>query len=153
MNYSHKLSMRAKINGEVLNGKNYGGDKELVSAYTVLGKVKGELREVVVVRCYMGRSRNAGTVYASVWVHGDKHCAGHGSAGGYGYHKESAAIGSAISDAGIELYGSPCQNGAEKVDFKQRAHIDGCGNSAAREAMLAVARAAGARGALFVVSH
>lgn len=56
----------------------------------------------------MGRSRNASTVYASIWVHANGHyLAGHGNAGGYGYHKESAAFQDAITSAGIQLVGSP----------------------------------------------
>ena len=92
----------------VSNGHNYGGEKEMVSAFSIIGKIDGKLQAVVTARCYMGRSKNSSTVYASVWAHGTGVCiAGHGSAGGYGYHKESAAIGSAISSAGVELYGSP----------------------------------------------
>ena len=101
--------MKAIIkNKEVSNGRNYGGEKELVSAYSIIGTIKGELREVVTVRAYMSRSRSASSVYASIWIHANGyHLAGHGSAGGYGYHKKSAALQSAINSAGIELVGSP----------------------------------------------
>jgi hypothetical protein len=101
--------MRALIeNKAVSNGRNYGGEKELICAYTVLGKIDGEMREVVTARAYMGRSRSASTVYASIWIHANGyHLAGHGSAGGYGYHKESAAFADAIRSAGIQLIGSP----------------------------------------------
>jgi hypothetical protein len=99
--------MKAIIKNQVSNAVNYGGQKELVSTWNVIGKIKGELKTVVTARCYMGRSRSASTVYASVWIHGDDiYTSGHGSAGGYGYHKESAAIDDAITSAGIELYGS-----------------------------------------------
>lgn len=163
--------MKAIIQTQNQNGRNYGNEKELVGAYSVMGKINGELREVVVARAYMGRSRSASTVYASIWVHGaDIHAAGHGSAGGYGYHKESAAFAEAITSAGIELYGSPYSpsrwNYEEKREYtakelaamarkaaKQRAHIGGVGDSAMRSAFEAIARAAGAKGKLVIVSH
>ena len=54
------------------------------------------------------------------------YCSGHGKAGGYGYHKESAALQEAIESAGIKL----------------RSPIDGAGDSAVRGAMEAINRAA-----------
>lgn len=101
------------------NAYNYSRDKEMVSAYSVIGKVNGELREVVTARAYMGRSSSASTVYVSLWVHGAIHASGKGSAGGYGYHKESQALANAIESAGIELYGSQYANdkGMEWRDY------------------------------------
>lgn len=99
--------MKAKLlKPDQSEGRNYGGDKELINAISVVGTYKGTLREVVTVRCYKGRSSSA-TVYASIWARGSLQCSGHGSAGGYGYHKESAAIAYAITSAGIGLFGSP----------------------------------------------
>lgn len=190
--------MKAKITkpGQS-NGYNYGRDKELTAAYSIIGKVNGELREVVVARCYMGRSSSASVVYCSLWVHaGELHCSGKGSAGGYGYHKPSAALQDAISSAGVELYGSPYadDNGMHYVDVsnpewsadeyarleagedfeafrnykwrvpqhirklvkdtgKNRCHIGGCGDQAMLSALMAIARAVGARGKLLMVSH
>ena len=158
--------MKAKIIEQVHKAKNYGGEKETVSKYVVLAKTAqcNELREIVDCRVYMGRSRNSSTVYASIWVHAaDFYTSGTGTAGGYGYHKESAAIQSAITSAGIELYGdvcgSDCQwNYEEKRENtpreiaaikrrldKRRAHIGGVVDSAIRSALEAIARAAGAR--------
>ena len=164
--------MKAIITKQISNARNYGGDKETITKYVVLSKINGELREVVDARCYMGRSAAASKVYASVWVHGDGvHTSGTGSAGGYGYHKPSAAIASAISSAGIELYGSPYANevntwlhdeqrsmtpkeitARRRAQNKQRAHIGGCGDASVRAALLAIAKAAGARGKLIIVS-
>ena len=151
-----------KTNG-LCNGKNHAVEKELVSAYSVIGKINGELREVVVARAYMGRSRNASTVYASIWVHGgDIYCSGHGRAGGHGYHKESAAFDSAIRSADIELYGDPSGGyyddtpegrKAKREDAKKRCRIHGVGSDAMRLAFEAIARAAGAKGKLLFVSH
>lgn len=155
----------------VMNGHNYGNEKELVGAYTVIGKIGGEVREIVTARSYMGRSRSASVVYCSLWVSGaaSLHVAAHGSAGGYGYHKESAALQDAISSAGIELYGSTYSNhynydekraytakelaAIARKEQKKRAHIGGVGSDAMRQALEAIARAAGARGKLIYVSH
>lgn len=143
--------MKAKIEKQVSNARNYANEKETVSNFIVLGKINGETREVVNARCYMGRSRSASTVYASVWVLGDGiSTSGKGTAGGYGYHKESAAISDAISDAGITLWGSPYAG--ETGDQKRRAHIGGCGSESIRAALEAIAKAAGARGKLIYVS-
>lgn len=165
--------LKAKIVKPADNGKNYAYAKETVSTYNVVGRMGGDLRTVLTCRAYMGRSRTASTVYASLWVHGPKHTAGHGSAGGYGYHKESAAIQEAITRAGIELYGSPycspyfnrwnyAENRAfsdqelkaqEKTALKPRAYIHGVGDSAIEAALLAIAKAAGATGRLVFVKN
>lgn len=164
--------MRAVITKPVSNAYNYSRDKELVGAYSIMGKINGELREVVTARAYMGRSRSASTVYASILVHGataEQSTSGKGSAG-YGYHKESAAFGDAISSACIELYGdvygppryhetenrllTPAEvRAAVRKKNNRRAHIGGVGDSAMRAAFEAIARAAGARGKLVFVSH
>jgi len=139
--------MKATITNPKENGKNYGDSKETMDRYTVVAYHKGEFYNVVTCRTYMGRSSSASVVYASIWVHRphrsgkEIHCAGHGSAGGYGYHKGSAAIGSAISDAGIELYGSPYSQ--DKQDYRKRAHIGGVGDTAIESALLAIGRALG----------
>lgn len=120
--------MRATIIREQENGRNYSGEysgeKALHSAYIA---VSGN-RQPVVVKVWRPWSRNGSTIYASIWVY-DKasgtHTAGHGKAGGYGYHKPSAAVGAAIAAAGIKL---------DK-------DIDGRGDSAIEEAVVAIGRA------------
>lgn len=55
-------------------------------------------------RIYMGASANASTVYCSVWINPrkrDTQTRGYGSAGGYGYHKESQALHDALCAAGF----------------------------------------------------
>jgi hypothetical protein len=125
------MEITAKIGNRESNGKNLYGKKEQVSAWIAVDLspgVKDYRREVVTVRCYMGRSRNASRVYASIWVHhGDDTTSGHGYADGYGYHKESAAVDEAIRSAGIEL----------------SRFIDGVGDSAIESAVKAIALAAG----------
>jgi hypothetical protein len=189
--------MRAQlIKPDQTNGYNYSRNKEMVSAYSVIGKINGELREVVTFREYMGRSASASVVYGSLWVHGAFHCSGKGSAGGYGYHKGSAALQDAITSAGLQLIGSPYadENGKHYVDVpnpafnaaelarleavedwdavknykwcvpatlrklvkdtgKNVCHIDGCGSESMRSALLAIAKLAGARGKLLIVTH
>lgn len=86
--------------------------------------------EPVETRLWMGRSSSASVVYCSIWVRsrdGKRYLSGRGSAGGYGYHKQSAALDDAIRSAGIRLAGS----------------IGGCGEQAMEHALLAIAKAAG----------
>lgn len=118
------------------NGKNHSGKRELTSAYSVVVDKGTELTELIVVRCWMGRSSSAMTVYATIWIHGENYASGTGSAGGGGYHKESAAIGEAITSAGIQL--------------KHR--IDGVGDSAIRDALEAITKHFGYH-KFVIVSH
>jgi len=118
----------------VQNGKNYGGDKEMTDTFNLVVYSKGELFTAVTLRLYMGRSRSASVVYASLWCNGGNFTAGHGSAGGYGYCKRSAAAGDAIRNAGIRLEQS----------------ISGVGIGAVHEALKAIGRAMGYRKSIIV---
>jgi hypothetical protein len=140
------------------NAKNYSQEKEIISRYLVIDK-KTE-RVIVDCRCYMGRSSNSSQVYASVWINSIKplcddaegfatYTSGCGTAGGYGYHKESAAIGDAISSAGFTLFGS-ASGYDNKPDFKRICHIAGVGDSAIKAALLAIAYACGSKDVIFV---
>lgn len=160
--------LKAKLVKPAYNAKNYGEEKEVVDNWNVIGKVKGELKTIVTCRAYMGRSSSASVVYASIWIHGLE-TSGTGSAGGYGYHKTSAAVNDAIRSAGVELYGdvyagSNQYNYEEKRAYtteelktrdkaaqKKRAYIGGVGDSAIEEALLAIAKLAGGRGKLLIV--
>ena len=156
--------MKAKFTNKAENARNMSPEKETVSKYVVIGKVNGQSREIVDCRVYMSRSNKASNVYASIWINGaDIYITGRGTGGGYGYHKESAAIGSAISSAGVELFGdvydmSHRWNHAEKREntpaeiasikrknAKRRAYIGGVGDSAIKSALLAIAKAAGGK--------
>lgn len=60
-------------------------------------------REIVTARFY-----RPGTVaYCCVWIRATRYGVGdgrgYGKAGGYGYHKESAALAEALSDAGVKV--------------------------------------------------
>lgn len=100
--------------------------RERIQSMAVIAWDGQRFREPVRARLYMSKSRDASKVYASLWVGGnlERHAAGH--AGGYGYHKASAALDAAISNAGIGLSES----------------INGRGESAMREALLTIGRAA-----------
>jgi hypothetical protein len=115
----------------ISNAKNHGRDKETVGIRSLVVLSKGELKEVVDVRFYMGRSNSASKVFCSIWCNNSKQSlSGTGSAGGGGYHKESAAFSDAVSSAGIELSVS----------------VDGVGDRAIDDAMKAIAKALGYRG-------
>ena len=124
--------MKATIKELANNGKNYGHKKELVQTFNV---ITDTLKEIITVRCYMGRSASASVVYASLWITApDYHGSGTGKAGGYGYHKISAAIGDAIASAGIAL----------------DTDISGVGNSAILDALTAISNALGFERVLIV---
>lgn len=79
----------------------------------------------------------ASVAYACIWISSTSktpYARGTGKAGGYGYHKESAALADAIDDAGIRLSHS----------------ISGHGHSAMRDACEAIARAVSGKRRLIV---
>jgi hypothetical protein len=151
--------MKAKLTTENNNGRNYNNDKEQISSYSVIVRHKGLIESfnpsgmctIITARCYMGRSASASTVYASVWINSPAngtrpsfHTAGTGQAGGYGYHKESAAIATALTSAGVELYGDNYRFKAPKDNAStKRAHIGGCGDGAVEAALRAIVQALG----------
>lgn len=133
---------------------NYAGDKEVTDSWELVTLHKGGLRSAVSVRCYMGHSRTASTVYASVWIKcaDGTWCSGRGSAGGYGYCKRSAAIREALRAAGVTMFGYPYgRNETDPIDMKKPFHMDGTGLSALDRILVSVARAAGYRGKMILV--
>ena len=122
------------------NGKNLSRQKEMVSAMSAVAVINGKMREVVVARWYMARkSDGASPVYASIWTYGAGFdISGHGRATGYGYHKASAALSTALDSAGIVL--------SER--------IDGLGDGASQRALEAIARAiAGDAADILIINH
>lgn len=106
-----------------LSGERYGHDKRLANS-------------AVELRLYGTGNQN----FACLWVNHSKaeiHTQGSGRAGGYGYHRPSAAAQEAIGNAGFDLDES----------------ISGVGDSAIEEAMVAVAKAAGLKNFILVRSH
>ncbi len=124
--------MKATIGKQVSNAVNYGDKKELIKTFNA---ITDELKEIITVRCYSGRSASASTVYAAIWVNcGSIYTSGKGKSGGYGYHKASAAVADAISSAGITL----------------DTNISGVGDGAIKEALEAIANALGFERVLIV---
>lgn len=151
--------MKAIIKSNVSNAVNYSRDKETVNSMTVYGTNEhGDIVSLVDARFYMSRSASASVVYCALWVHSfDVRTSGKGRAGGGGYHKESSALASAITDASIELWGSPYSlqtyNYDENRSFtaqelraqarkanKEKCHFGGCGDSSSRTALMAIAK-------------
>jgi hypothetical protein len=93
-----------------------------VSVISLAGKPWGcgRLDPEITLRLYGTGNKN----FACLWISGQDR-RGSGSAGGYGYHRPSAAAQEAINNAGISL----------------SLPIDGRGEEAIREALLAIARA------------
>lgn len=119
--------------GSFENAENYGDRKETIGTTSLVVRVENALQEAATVRFYMGRSNKASVVYCAAWfrppVGGADYGwrSGKGSAGGYGYHKQSAAFAEAVESAGINL----------ALD------VSGRGTSAIREALIAIACAQG----------
>lgn len=83
-----------------------------------------KIKELVDARIYGTQARN----YACVWIKRDgAWTAGSGYAGGYGYHRPSAALEVALEKAGVTL----------------SSQIGGVGDDAMKEALYAVAEAMG----------
>jgi hypothetical protein len=99
------------------------------------------LSKAVELRLYGTGNTNT----ACLWIRGGDnfYTQGSGRAGGYGYHRPSAAAGEAIRNAGFELLtneGKPCD-------------IGGVGESAIEEALCAIADALGLTDYALVRSH
>lgn len=95
-------------------------NQALIEEYAVFAPRADGIALLVTCRLYMSTARDASRVTAIIWV-GGAH--GSGWAGGYGYHKQSAAVSAAIASAGFEL----------------DQDIAGRGDSAISEALCAVA--------------
>ena len=122
--------MNAKLTKtDVSNARNMGDKKETIKTMALITCKAGEFSEPITVRWYMSRSGDgASPVYCSLWVHHEPcYVSGRGKAGGYGYHKASAAFQDACDSAGIEL-SQP---------------VDGCGDSLVKYAILAIGEALG----------
>lgn len=120
----------------VENGRNYGDTKETIGrlqcvAYDPEGMTYGDhFVTVVDARFYMGRSSQSSVIYCSVWVRardGSRCWSGHGSAGGGGYHKQSAALQDALGSAGIGLALEIHGRGERAMEDALRAIAEACG--------------------------
>lgn len=111
------------FNGRMLDTAQKAG---MLYALLAVAVVDGSIRTLATVRIY--RSSTGARNYCGLWLHaGAHHAAAMGKAGGYGYHRPSAALSDALDKAGISLDTS----------------IGGAGESAMRDALRAVCAAAG----------
>jgi len=113
------------------NTYSYRREKNFDSQISVIDLDEG--KEIACVRFY----RPDEVVYCVVWIDSDKPARGCGKAGGCGYHKHSAALGEALSRAGVTL--------SEPIDWR--------GDSAMDEALIALARHMGVTRPLVVRAH
>ena len=81
----------------------------------------------IIMKCYYNESSN--TIDLTL-KHDDFYHRVVGKATGYGYHRESAALQDALDNLNVTLF---------DVDAKQQ-FIDGCGDYAMRNALLAIAK-------------
>lgn len=112
--------------------------KELVRTINVAVIDNGEIAVPVTAKFYMGRSREALTVYCNLWASdhsGERRTSGYGAAGGGGYHKESASLAAAIRSAGILL----------------DENINGVGETAMTDALTAIVRELGYTGNIRII--
>jgi len=115
-------NMTATINGASKNNIAANRkEKHFTAQYSI---VTSDYSQPVILRLYGTQSTN----YACLWVnYKEVHISGGGKAGGYGYHRASAAAQVAINNAGIVL----------------SQDIDGRGEGAIQDALKAIARALG----------
>lgn len=111
--------------------RNYDGEKETHNVMHVIAATRDGMRQIITCRFYSARSRGSSVHYCSVWFTGkaSRYGSGTGKAGGWGYHKDSAALDAALRAAGVTL-GHP---------------IAGVGPSAMRGTLRALAAALGYR--------
>lgn len=139
------MSLKANISAMRETSKDMPRKDSLDKEIAIIDPATG--RAIVTARIYMPNS----VAYCALWISAPNACArGAGKAGGYGYHKASAALQDAITDAGITLQGDVY--GCERTN--KRATINGVGDSAMLEALEAIARAVtGKRRFIVHVAH
>lgn len=132
------MTMHATVKTQESNAKYALDRKELVRTINVAVIESGKIVVPITAKFYMGRSRDAMTVYCNLWASdqsGERRTSGYGAAGGGGYHKESAALGDAIRSAGISL----------------SEQIDGVGEMAMTDALTAIVRELGYTGNIRII--
>lgn len=116
--------MEAILNPKIEDGKfniNHRKENNFIRQFTGVTLEAGKIEEAVTLRLYGTDSR----CYACLWTYGNGiYKSGSAYAGGYGYHRGSAAAAYAIENAGYIL----------------SEDIAGRGNGAIREAVEAIVR-------------
>lgn len=121
--------LTARISDSVEKAKNLDGTKERVSTLIGIGIENGRIVFFSEARIWASRrGPQDHDVHCGVWLHHiGIYQSGHGSAGGSGYHRYSAAMDSALRNAGVHL--------SEDIDSR--------GDAAMEAAMVAVGVALG----------
>lgn len=116
--------MEAAYNPQITDGKfnvNFRKENYFTRQFTGVTLEAGKIKEAVILRIYSTDSR----CYACLWTYGNGiYKNGSAYAGGYGYHRGSAAAAYAIENAGYILSEA----------------IDGRGYDSVREAVKAIVR-------------
>lgn len=115
------MQIKALNAKDAINAKAHRKEKNFMEEYIGLAVVNGKIKTVVNLRTYGTQARNT----VCLWFHNEGWTisgSGSGSAGGYGYHRPSAAASEAFKKAGVEL----------SVD------INGRGDTAMKDAVLAL---------------
>lgn len=95
-----------------INAKAHRKGNNFQEEYIGVAVVEGKIKIAVNVRLYGTQAKN----YCCLWYNNNnKYGSGSGSAGGYGYHRPSAAMDEALSKAGIELDSSINSRGDEAM--------------------------------------
>ena len=91
-----KVTLTEKQNINIKHRKENSFQQEFIG----LAIVGDEIKEAVNCRIYGTQSRN----YCCIWYRNDNiYSSGSGYAGGYGYHRPSAAAETAMTQAGVKL--------------------------------------------------
>lgn len=115
---------------------NHRKEKHFQEQYSLVAVYKGDLKQVAQLRTYGTSSMN----YCCLWVNDSKtqtYQSGSGSAGGYGYHRPSAAAMEAFNNAGIYL----------------DSDIAGRGDRAIEDALIALGKKLGYRKLSIIKAH
>jgi hypothetical protein len=89
-----------------INAKAHRRENNFLNEFCLISFEKGEFKEVATLRVYGTNAKN----YVCLWISGEfkgyegyVSASGSGSAGGYGYHRPSAAAADAFKSAGVDL--------------------------------------------------
>lgn len=115
-------------------------EKLFYESYEIVTYNGKEFHNPISLRLYGSNAKN----YACIWINAGKtakrdsvHVSGTGNAGGYGYHRASAAVAEALQSAG----------------FKFDSEISGVGESAINDALKAIAKHLGFKKFTIVNAH
>lgn len=89
-----------KLNAQTkMINRNHRKENAFAKEYKAVAIVENEIIEVLTCRVYATNARH----YCCIWLHSDLYLSSSAYAGGYGYHRESAAISEALENMGFEF--------------------------------------------------